>query len=200
MKKLIYLLTAIPLLACAEQAPVQTLDGSTGGTTAVAERAGSAERLSAYQRAGDWRHFAELFEATIKKYPPKFDGGHLFADAVGVGMGGDVWALNSTAWDVFKKCDDKAILNHALSWSELSIRIVQPAADGDGWLVQFLDTKANLLYKLGRVDEAIASEQAAIAQGIANAKKAGKDKGSFFDEYSAELQKMRKGEPTWPAK
>jgi hypothetical protein len=63
-----------------------------------------------------------------------------------------------------------------------------------------MDTKANLLYKLGRIDEAIAAEQSAIAHGIASAKKAGRAKGDFFDEYSATVKKMRKGEPTWPAK
>jgi hypothetical protein len=194
MKTIICLLAVLPMLVCAEQTPEQTSDGSSvSGKPRVAESAGSTETLSAYQRAGDWQHFAEIIEATIKKYPPKY-GEHTFAEAVGVGIGGDSWALNSRAWDVFIKCDDKAVLSEALSWSELSIRIEQ----GDP--IQSMDTKANLLYKLGRVDEAIAAEQAAIAQGIASAKKAGRAKGDFLDDYSATVEKMRKGEPTWPAK
>jgi hypothetical protein len=197
MKKLIYSLAVLPMLVFAGQAPAQTSDGSVSGKADVAESAGSAERLSAYQRAGDWHHFAEIIEATIKKYPPKY-GEHTFAEAVGVGIGGDSWALNSRAWDVFMKCDDKAVLSKALSWSELSIRVARPIThpETEAYPIQSLDTKANLLYKLGRVDEGIAAEQAAITQVTA----ASGAKGGFFDEYSATVEKMRKGEPTWPAK
>jgi hypothetical protein len=96
MKKLIYLLTLLPMLVCAEQAPAQTSGDSVRekAGAGVAESAGSAERLSAYQSAGDWHHFAELIEATIKRIPPKY-GEHAFADAVGVGIGGDNWALRA---------------------------------------------------------------------------------------------------------
>jgi tetratricopeptide (TPR) repeat protein len=203
MKKLICSLMLLPILVGAERAAAQTSDGSASERAGVvAERAGSAEKLSAYQHAGDWQHFAELIEATMKKFPPQY-GEHAFAEAVGVGVGGDSWALNSRAWDVFRKCDDKAVLTKALGWIELSIGIARPIThpETEPYPVQSLDTKANLLYKLGRVEEAIATEQAAIAQDIANAKKAGTTKGGFlFDEYSATVEKMRKGEPTWPAK
>jgi hypothetical protein len=201
MKKLIYLLTLLPMIVCAEQARDLTPDGGPSGkaTAAVGEADGSSETLSVYKRAGDWRHFAELVEATIKRHPPTY-GQHAFAEAVGVGMGDDSWALNSLAWDVFKQCDDKTVLTNGLGWSELSILIALPKTHSktESYPIQQLDTKANLLYKLGRVDEAIASEQEAIAQDSADAKKAGKEKGYWFDEYSATVVKMGKGEPTWP--
>jgi hypothetical protein len=199
VKKIIYLLAVLPMLICAAQAPAQTSGDTMSGKAGlvVAESAGSAERLSAYQRAGDWQQFAELFEATIKKISPKY-GEHIFADAVGVRIGGDSWALNSRAWDVFKKCDDKAVLRNALSWSELSIRVARPIThpETEAYPIQSLDKKANLLYKLGRVDEAIAVELAAITQVVA----ASGAKGALFDEYNAALEKIRQGEPTWPAK
>lgn len=204
MKKLICILTFLPVLAWVAEATGLTLEDESGGKSgaAVVESGVSAERLAAYKRAGDWHHYGELVDATMVKYPPKY-GEHVFAEAVGVGIGGDVWSLNSIAWDVFRKCDDKGVLKQALSWSELSIELdklsvqqgKEPAPN-----MQYWDTKANLLYKLGRVDEAITSEQAAIAQGIANAKQAGRAKGDFFDDYSATVEKMKKGEPTWPAK
>jgi len=199
MKQLIYLLTALPMLVCAEQTPGLTTDstssGRAGATNVESAAPSSSERLSVYQGAGDGRRqFAELIEATIKKHPPKY-GERVFAEAVGVALGGDIWSLNSIAWDVFIKCDDKAVLKQPLSWSSLSIELAQPTLD-----ITYPETEANLFYKLGRVDEAIASEQATIAQGIANAKKAGRAKGDFFDAYGATVEKMRKREPTWLAK
>jgi hypothetical protein len=206
VRELICLLIVLPMLVWGEQAPGLTSDGGSSGKAgaAVDESAASAERLSGYKAVDDWRHFAALIEANIKKHPPKY-GEHAFADAVGVGIGGDIWALNSIAWDAFKKCDDKAVLKQALSWSELSIRLAQPTPDTkypetEGFLAQFLDTKANLLYKLGRVDEAVVCEQAAIVHRIAVAKKSGRAQGNFLHDYNATVQKMRRGEPTWPVR
>ena len=108
---------------------------------------------------------------------------------------GDAWGLNSAAWDVFLHCSDRKIISKALAWSELSIKLEEPDPN-----VQYLDTKANLLYRLGRVQEAIDWEKKAIEVGIANAKKRGREKGDFFDEYTATVDKMKKGEPTWPLK
>src|ERR1700734_2856481 len=111
MRKRILLLAVLPMLVWAEQPQGGTRDSNTTGKAdaTVAESVGSPEKLSAYRRAGDWRHFADLIEATIKTYPPKY-GEHNFADAVGVGIGGDRWALNIIAWDVFNHCDEKAVL------------------------------------------------------------------------------------------
>jgi hypothetical protein len=64
--------------------------------------------------------------------------------------------------------------------------------------VQLLDTKANLLYKVGRRDEAISSEESALEEDNLNARRRGQDKGAYFDEYTATIAKMKKGEPTWP--
>jgi hypothetical protein len=203
MKKLVYLLTLLPMLVCAERAPGLTPDGGWSGNVvaAVGGSVGSSERLSEYRAAGDWRHFAELIEANIKKYPPNY-GEHVFAEAVGVGIGGDSWALNIIAWDIFNHCDDRAVLAKALSWSELSIVVARPSThpDTEAYPAQSVDTKANLLYKLGRVDEAIATEQAAIEQVNTDLQKAGRARLHQGDGLIATLEKMRKGDPTWLAK
>jgi thioredoxin-related protein len=112
----------------------------------------------------------------------------------------DSWALNSQAWTLFENSSDKDALTTALSWSDLSIRLdsLNILKTHEMPNTALYDTKANLLYKLGRVDEAIAWEQKAIDQGIINAKKRGDTKGDFYDDYMAIIEKMKKGEATWP--
>jgi thiol-disulfide isomerase/thioredoxin len=145
-------------------------------------------KLNFYRKIEDWNTYAHLKDEFIKKNPPK-------TKAQETSGFGDAWGLNGAAWDVFLHCNDQKIMKLALDWSELSIRLEEPDPN-----IQFLDTKANLLYKLGRVAEAIEWEQKAIDTGIAAAKKKGSNKGYFFDEYSAIIAKMKRGEPTWPVK
>lgn len=52
----------------------------------------------------------------------------------------------------------------------------------------YLDTFANLLYRLGDKDQAIKTQEKAISLLTANDKK---------EDYLATLQKMKKGEKTW---
>ena len=138
-----------------------------------------------YQRIGDWKEFARLKNDKIKKNPPK----------PGEGMDSDAWRLNSDAWNVFLRCNDKEVLSSALQWSELAIKL---DASNDPPNVQYYDTKANLLYKLGRVEDAIAWEEKAIELDQKHAKKLGLEKGGFVDGYNKTLTKMKAGEPTWP--
>ena len=146
-----------------------------------AERIILTAQVAFYKRVADWPEFASARERQIEKYPPKAGGG----------LAGDAWALNVDAWDVFLHCNDKSALSKALSWSDLSIRLWPDVS-------QSLDTKANLLYKLGRVEEAISWEEKAIEIDTIAAKRNGAEKGGLFDEYNATIVKMKKGEPTWP--
>jgi thioredoxin-related protein len=149
-----------------------------------ADRLLPSYKLGFYLRIKDWREFAKLREEKIKTFPPK----------AGEGLSADPWGLNSDAWNLFLYCDDKSILINALKWSELSIKLeLNPII-----YVQFYDTKANLLYKLGRVNEAIEWEEKAIELDNSNAKKSGQDIGRLSEkEYYPNLAKMKKGEPTW---
>ena len=60
--------------------------------------------------------------------------------------------LNGIAWDFFEKVNDKTALKNALRWSERSLEI----SPNDHY---FLDTYANLLYKLGKKNKAIAIQK-----------------------------------------
>lgn len=91
-------------------------------------------------------------------------------------------ALNDIAWDFFGKIADTKALENALRWSKRSLEIYP-----DNHM--FLDTYANLLYKLGRNEEAITNENEAFR--IATETKAD------TKVYEKTLVKMKAGEKTW---
>ena len=88
--------------------------------------------------------------------------------------------LNNLAWQVFTNSKDKAQLEQALSWSKLLIEKT-PNDPGN------LDTYANLLYKLGKKDQAIEYETRAMQAAPVTEQ----------STYQVTLEKMKKGEPTW---
>jgi hypothetical protein len=83
----------------------------------------------------------------------------------------------------FQRCDDKEVLENALTWSKKSFTDQAKVEPG------YIDTYANLLYKLGRNKEAL--EWETKAQDIAI--KQGADKGWGQDV----IDKINKGEKTW---
>jgi tetratricopeptide (TPR) repeat protein len=85
--------------------------------------------------------------------------------------------LNEFAWTIFETCKDMKCVEDALSWSKRSFSENQDP--------NFMDTYANLLYKLGRKEEAISWQEKAV--GLAKDKKA----------LEETLNKMKKGEKTW---
>lgn len=89
-------------------------------------------------------------------------------------------SLNSVAWQVFNGISDKNALQDALRWSSHSLELSPKN-------VAWLDTYANLLYKLGRKEEAIAKEEEALHS-------AGKKYTKWLEET---LAKMKAGEKTW---
>ncbi len=138
-----------------------------------------------YKTQKDWKKYAAAFDQNLKKFPPK-------PLKAGQRNLPESWEVNTAAWDIFLTSDEKWLLEKALSWSEQSLKFDEEPS------VQYYDTKANLQYKLGRVKEAIATEEFAIAQDRAFVSKYYKrDKGFFEDAYRATIEKMKKGEPTW---
>jgi thiol-disulfide isomerase/thioredoxin len=88
--------------------------------------------------------------------------------------------LNQCAWEIFQYSKQKKELDTALSWVNLALSIdIKPNP-------QAMDTKANLLYKLGRKDEAVMLEGQSYSL-------ASKDK-----DIEENLKKMKSGLPTWP--
>jgi thioredoxin-related protein len=96
---------------------------------------------------------------------------------------------------VFKHCSDALILQRAIRWDKA---IVYDNPEN----VDYADTLANLLYKTGHVKEAIAIEEAAADRADVAAAKASiisNRKISADELYRKTVEKMKKGEPTWPS-
>jgi thioredoxin-related protein len=100
--------------------------------------------------------------------------------------------LNVPAWDAFLNCTARRPLIKALAWSKLSMDLEDPSPN-----VQFYDTRANLLYKLGRINEAINMQKKAVeVEDSIALKERRKSSPEFFEN----LQKMLSGVPTWQIK
>ena len=131
----------------------------------------------------------------IALYPPT-PNGYKFATKTMLGnfFQRDDWNLNAAAWDVFLYCMNKSILKMALRWSNVSI-LVAGTDNEINPIDQYIDTKANLLYKIGKIKEAIVTEEKAYEILNSNAEKKG-IKGSG-KSYLATLETMKRGKPTW---
>jgi thioredoxin-related protein len=92
-------------------------------------------------------------------------------------------SLNEVAWQIFEKVSDVKVLKDALSWSKRSLELIPNNS-------MYLDTYANLLYKLGRKKEAISKEKEALT--YSNKENLDESKG-----YEETLRKMNAGEKTW---
>lgn len=134
-------------------------------------------KLQFYTKTGNYGELARTVDNQIERYPPhpgsKYLGGPL----------DDLWQLNANAWHVFLSCNEKPVLQKAVKWIDISIR---HASENKEDITQYLDTKANLLYKIGEVNQAIDVEE----QALRLSKNA--------EEYKSNLAKMRSGSPTWP--
>lgn len=113
-----------------------------------------------YLNEQDWDNFAQAAAGYISKY-----GENLSPDE-----------LNQYAWTAFEQVNNPSLLEPALNWSRLSLKAGdQPA---------YLDTYANLLYKLGKKEEAIKQQEKAVSM-LADA------------SLKENLEKMKRGERTW---
>ena len=113
-----------------------------------------------YLNQQDWDSFAKAAAEYVNKY-----GNTLRPDE-----------LNQFAWTAFEKVNDKALLAPAVNWSELALKSGEQPA--------YLDTYANLLYKLGKKEEALKAQEKAVSMA---------DDASLKEN----LEKMKKGERTW---
>ena len=131
-------------------------------------------RIRWYLRIQDWKNYTKY---VIEKNEYDHIEEHLPKDVMGLNM------VNGIAWDIFQHSNNKEELEKAARWSDLVLARLGPQS-GPVY-AQCIDTKANLLYKLGRKAEALALE-AKASELAAN------DKG-VQDTY----QKMKEGKPTW---
>ena len=130
---------------------------------AFAYEAVEGAKLDYYQKKQDWVNYGVTLQSYMKSYGSKMTGNQ----------------LNEVAWKVFDNCKDVSLLTNALEWSKRSF-------EGNN-NPMFMDTYANLLYKLGQTEEAITWETKAIDMVSESEKK----------DYSETLIKIKSGEKTW---
>lgn len=100
-----------------------------------------------------------------------------------------IFGLNNMVYDIiFEHSENPNVLLKAIGWMEKILPFVErdtAVIHSTSWYAAGLDTYANLLYKAGRIDDAIKWQIKSVS----------------FDRDNKELQenleKMKKGEPTW---
>ncbi len=105
-----------------------------------------ASDLNLYKKKKEWKNYVKTAEKYVNKYGKD-----------------DYQQLNGISWTVFENCNDKPSLLKAEKWAKLSIDLKDEYANND--------TYANILYKLGKKQEA----KAAAEKSIELAKKSGED-------------------------
>jgi thioredoxin-related protein len=116
-------------------------------------------KVQYYQSKKDWAQFQPAIVAYMQKY-----GAHATPGE-----------LNQFAYTVFVNCPDMSCVTDALNWSKRSLQ--------DKPVPEYMNTYANILYKMGKKDEAIAWEQKALDGA-----------GSYNrDNFRRVLDKMRQG-------
>lgn len=136
---------------------------------AYAQRNIIQAKVSWYARRKQFDLWAKYEITKVNKYGPGWLG------------------LNGEAWSVFLYSDNRKALHAALGWVDEELRKKPDWPDA-------LDTKANLLYKLGQKDQAIAIEEKAMQLHLQESLKQNRKP---LDAFEKTLGKMKKGERTW---
>lgn len=118
-----------------------------------------------YQYIKDWNNYQMAIVNYVKKYGADLNAGQ----------------LNDYAWSVFENCGDIKCVEEALEWSKRSL------TGENSNNPMFMDTYANILYRLGKKDEALTWEQKAVDLAPEGDKK----------QYQETLDKIKNGEKTW---
>lgn len=96
--------------------------------------------------------------------------------------------INMIAWNaIFKRSADQDQIDAAV---KIMKQVVDSAISKGTPPMVYMDTYANLLYKAGKIQEAIAQQETALQEAIKY--------NNPPESYSENLEKMKKGEPTWP--
>ncbi len=132
---------------------------------AFAEEVAAEGKVVYFQYTKDWENFAPAVMSYMKKY--------------GAGVAPEA-PVNDFAWTVFENCKDMTCVTEALEWSKRSL-------EGNN-NPMFMDTYANILYRMGKKDEAITWEEKALSLV---------SEGGEKKAYTETLDKMKKGEKTW---
>lgn len=121
----------------------------------------SLYKIYFYVHRKNWDHYGNAVLSYMSRY----------------GAEAEANLLNYFAWGVFENCNDADLITDALKWSKRSVDETQ------GKNAKYLNTYANLLYKLDRKEDAIAVQQQALNQVQEMEKNA----------YQLTLEQMKKG-------
>jgi len=91
--------------------------------------------------------------------------------------------MNNQAWAIFLRCSDRRVLDSAVKWSAHVLKDTSGWTDGN--MPNYIDTYASLLYKVGRINDAIYWEQMACKHDPKN------------QEFHDRLELMRQRKLTW---
>jgi len=120
-----------------------------------------------YKQKEKWNQYVESMINYVEPY----------YDDVKIGQ------LNEFAFEIFTHSNRKDELEKARAWSKQTV----DSGANDVFLFSYLDTYANLLYKLGYRSEAIAFEERAVQLS----------EGDYKEAFAQTLQKIRNGQKTW---
>jgi len=121
-----------------------------------------------YRKLENWNKWYEYKNKHLNLYPPKITGLECYV------------VLNVYgAWDAFLHCNNKKVLKKSIKWIDLAIKLDEVNK------ASYLDTKANLLYKLGKTNKAIVIEKEALSIEPGN------------EEMKTVMTKMENNEKTW---
>lgn len=141
-------------------------------------------RVNYYKAEKDWRKYAKYLvrkiEIEIRESAPKYKPALRNI------------TLNINAWEIFLYSNSKSDLKKALKWSEEALRLINPTSFNVG---AYMDTRANLLYKLGKIKQAIQQQEEALKRITADAEKFGFIKSSV-EECRTTLNAMQNSAPT----
>jgi len=130
-----------------------------------AERCVVSGRVKFYKARKQWESYAKYFVRLI--------------EIIQINTWTSTASIDNNAFEVFKYSNNPNELEEALSWINRALSLENPLDGAD------VDTKANLLYKLGKKDEAFSLEETACRL-LPNNK-----------ELAENYDKMKKGLPTW---
>ena len=149
--------------------PIEKPDWSAINTSlnksfpSVADQLTLKAKVIWYQYVKDW----DNYKSSVMSYMNTYGGNASPND------------LNDYAWTIFQNCNDMTCVATALDWSKKSFT--------DNNNPAFMDTYANILYKLGKKDDALMWEQKAMNAALESDKKG----------YQETIDKMKNGEKTW---
>jgi tetratricopeptide (TPR) repeat protein len=167
-KNKIYLEEILPLTSGRASVDWAALDTQFEGKYgAVGRELVLKAKVHFYAEAKDWKNMYATLSEFIGRYR---------TDALKPS------SLNYYSWRIFENFADRGVLKKAANWS---LEAVQRGENEP----MYVDTHANVLYRLGKTKDAIEWEEKAFS--LATNEPAKK-------EFQITIDKMKKGEPTWP--